>query len=86
MVLEDAIDDFIELLRIFCPMNLHTVFLGIGGELVEVFVQMRNRMALDGTGFLAQLLPFIKAVGHIVAFRADCPERGVVPVGILLVL
>ena len=48
MVLEDAIDNLIELLGILRPVYLHTVLLGIGGKLVEVFVQMGDGMPLDG--------------------------------------
>ena len=86
MVLQDAVDDFVELLGILSPVNLDAVLLGIGGKLVEIFIQMGDGVALDGRGFLAQLLPLVQSVGHIVALGAHSPERGIVPVGILLVL
>ncbi len=86
MVLQDAIDNLVELLGILCPVYLHAVLLGIGGKLVKIFIQMGDGMALNLGCFLAQLFPFVKPVGHVVALAAYRPEGGVMPVGILLVL
>ena len=38
MVLEDAIDDFVELGGILGPVDLHAVLLGGGGKLVQILV------------------------------------------------
>ena len=86
MVLQDAIDNLVELGRILGPVNLYTVLFGIGGKLVQIFVQMGNGMTFNLRCFLAQLLPLVQSVGHVVALGANGPERGVVPVGVLLVL
>ena len=48
VVLQDAVNNLVELLCVFRPVYLYTVFLGIGGKLVEVFVQMGNGVTLDG--------------------------------------
>ena len=86
MVFQDAIDDFVELGSILGPVNLHTVLLGIGGKLVQIFVKMGNGMTLNLRGFLTQLFPLVQAIGHIVALGANSPESGIVPMGVLLVL
>ena len=86
MVLQNAIYYLVELLGILCPMYLHTILLGIGGKLVKVFVQMGNGVALNGRSLLAQLFPLIQSVCHIISLRSYCPERGIMPVGILLIL
>ena len=62
VLLQDVIHDVVELLGVLRPMHDTTVFLGIGGKLVQI-------VALDGTGLLAQLLPFLQTVCHIVTFR-----------------
>ena len=69
VLLQDAIYDVVELLGVLGPMHDTTVFLGIGGKLVQILVEMGDRVALDGTGLLAQLLPFLQTVCHIVTFR-----------------
>ena len=86
MVLENAIDDFVEFLCILCPMDDTSVLLGGGRELIEVLVQMGNGMALDGRCLLSQLFPFVESLGHVVALCADCPKRGIMPLRIFLVL
>ena len=70
VVLQDAIDDLIEFGRILRPVDDTAVFLGLGGKLVQVFVKVGDGVALDGAGLLAQLLPFLKTVCHIVTFGA----------------
>ena len=69
VLLQDVIHDVVELLGVLRPMHDTTVFLGIGGKLVQILVEMGDRVALDGTGLLAQLLPFLQTVCHIVTFR-----------------
>ena len=66
VLLQDAIYDVVELLGVLRPMHDTTVFLGIGGKLIQILVEMGDRVALDGTGLLAQLFPFLQTVCHIV--------------------
>ena len=40
MILQDAIDDLIKLVGVFCPMYDTAVFFGFSGKLVEIFVKM----------------------------------------------
>ena len=83
---QDAQHNLVKLLGVFCPMNDAAVFLGICGKLVQIFIKMRHRMALDLRSLLAQLFPFCQAIGHIVALAAHAPERGIVPLRVCLVL
>ena len=76
----------VKLFCVFCPVNLHSVLLGICGKLLKIFVKMRDGVALYGAGRVAQAFPLVKSHGHIVALVAQCPERGVVPLGVLSVL
>ena len=48
MILQDAIDDLIKLVGVFCPMYDTAVFFGFSGKLVEIFVKMGDGVALDG--------------------------------------
>ena len=48
VVLQNTVDDFVELLGILRPVYLDTVLFGIGGKLVEIFVEMGDGVALDG--------------------------------------
>ena len=86
MVFQNAIDNLVELLCVLSPVYFHAVLLSCGSKLVEIFIQMRDGVALDGAGLLAQLLPFVEPVCHIVTLRTDSPECGIVPMRILLVL
>ena len=53
MVLQYAIYNLVEFMSVLSPMYDTAVFFGLGGKLVKIFVEMGNRMALDGTRFLA---------------------------------
>ena len=53
VVLQDAVDNLVELLRILGPVYLYTVLLGIRSKLVQILIQMRDSVTLDGTGLLA---------------------------------
>ena len=47
VILQNAVDDFVELFGVLCPVNLYAVLLGIGGKLVEILVQMGDGVTLD---------------------------------------
>ena len=86
VLLEDAVDDFVELVGVLRPVYDDAVLLGGGGKLLQVLVEVGDGVALDGRSLLAQLFPLVKAHGHVVALGAHGPERGVVPLGVCLVL
>ena len=86
ILLEDAIDNLVELLGILRPVNNTSVLLGIGGELIQILIQMTDGVAFDLRSLLPQLLPLLQSVGHIISLGANRPERGVVPARIFLVL
>ena len=69
MLTEDVIDGLIELTGVLRPMYDDAVLLGIGSKQVEILVEVGDGMALDGAGLLAQLLPLVKPLCHVVALR-----------------
>ena len=86
VVLQNTVDNLVELLSVFGPVYFHAVLLGIGCKLVQILVQMGDGVTLDGGCLLAQLFPLVQPHGHVVTLGAHGPERGIVPVGIRLVL
>ena len=86
VVLQNAINNLVEFMSIFRPVYYTTVLFGFGGKLVQILVQMGNGVALNLRCFFAQLFPFLKPVCHIVTFGAYCPESGIMPFRICLVL
>ena len=59
MVLKDTINNLVELVGILCPMYYTSVFLGLGGTLIEIFIEVGNGVSLDGAGFFTKLFPLI---------------------------
>ena len=86
VVLQDAIDNLIELMGILRPVDDAAVLLGLRRELLQILVEVGDGVALDLRGLLAQLLPLLETVCHIVTLRPDSPESGVMPLGVGLVL
>ncbi len=78
MALENVEHDPIVLARVARPMHLNAVRARIRLELIEIRVQMRERMLLDGGGQVAQLLPLRNAVHLAVTLLAQVPEPLVV--------
>src|SRR5882724_7472632 len=61
-----------------CPMHLDPIRSRIGLELVEIFVEMGERVLLDRRSERPQLLPFGNAVHLAVALLPQVPEPLVV--------
>ena len=49
----------VKLFCVFCPVNLHSVLLGICGKLLKIFVKMRYGVALYGASRVAQAFPLV---------------------------
>ena len=63
---------------VFCPVHVDAVRLGIRLELFQVFVEMDERMFLDGGRERPQFLPFGNAVHFPIALLPQVPEALVV--------
>ena len=74
MVAQDVVDDLVMLGGVARPMHMDAVRPRIGLELLEIFVEMRERVFLDGGGKRAKLLPFGNAMHFAVALLAQIPE------------
>src|SRR5215831_2267053 len=74
MVRKNAVDDPIVLGGVFRPMHIDTVRLRIRLELLQILIEMSQRVFLDRRGERAQLLPLGNAVHLAVAFLAQIPQ------------
>ena len=86
VVFQYAVYYLVEFMRILGPVDDTSVFFSLGCKLVQIFIQVGDGVALNGTGLLAQLFPFLQSVCHIVTFGTYCPESGIMPFRIGLVL
>src|SRR5882672_791909 len=74
VVTQDAVYDLVMLGRVACPMHMDPVRSRVGLKLVEVLVEMGERVLLDCRSEGAKLLPFGNAVHLSVALLSQIPE------------
>src|SRR5260221_4435660 len=74
IVAQDGVDDLVVLGGVAGPMHLDPVRSRIGLELVEIFVEMGERVLLDRRGERPEFLPFGNAVHLAVALLPQVPE------------
>ena len=74
MVAQDAVDDLVVLGGVARPMHVDAVRSRIGLELVEILVEMGERVLLDRRSERPKLLPFGNAVHLAVALLPQVPE------------
>ena len=74
MVAQDAVHDLVVLGGVACPMHVDSVRSRIGLELVEILVEMGERVLLDRRSERPKLLPFGNAVHLAVALLPQIPE------------
>ena len=74
MILKNAVDDLIVLGGVAHPMHVDAVRPRIGLELLQILVEMGERVLLDRRGERAQLLPFGNAVHLAVALLPQIPQ------------
>ena len=74
VVAQDAVHDLVVLGTIACPMHVDPIRSRIGLELVEILVEMSERVLLDRRGERPKLLPFGNAVHLTVALLPQVPE------------
>src|SRR3981081_4060539 len=74
VVAQDAVHDLVMLGGVACPMHVDPVRSRIGLELVEILVEMGERVLLDCRSEGAKLLPFGNAVHLSVALLSQIPE------------
>ena len=73
MIGEDTVNGAVVFGGVPGPVHMDSVRAGIGLELIEILVEMGERVLLDGRGELTQHLPFRNAVHLAVAFLAQVP-------------
>src|SRR5262249_4220434 len=78
VIVENPVDDMVVLGGILRPVHMDSVRLRICLELFQVFVEMDERVLLDGRGERAQLFPFRNAVHLAIALLPQVPEALVV--------
>src|SRR5712664_444765 len=74
VVAQDAVHDLVMLGGVACPMHVDSVRSRIGFELVEILVEMSERVLLDRRSERPKLLPFWNAVHLAVALLPQIPE------------
>src|SRR3984893_9419769 len=74
VVAQDAVYNLVMLGGVACPMHVDPVRSRIGLELVEIPVEMGERVLLDRRSERPKLLPFGNAVHLAVAFLSQIPE------------
>jgi len=74
VVVEDPVHNLIVFVPVLCPVHMDAVCARILLELLEVLVQMRQGMLLDGGCQLAQFLPFRNGVHLAIALTAQVPK------------
>jgi hypothetical protein len=72
VVFENAVNNAVVLRRIARPMYMDTVRACIGLELIEVLVEVGERVFLDGGGERPELFPLGNAMHLAVALLAPC--------------
>src|SRR5258708_10338556 len=78
VVAQDAVHDLVMLGGVACPMHMDPVRSRIGLELVEILVEMGERVLLDRRSERPKLLPFWNAVHLAVTLLPQIPEPLVV--------
>ena len=78
VIAEDAVDDLIVLGGVARPMHVNAVRARVIFELLQILVEMGQRVLLDRRGERAQFLPFGNAVHLAVALLPQIPETLVV--------
>src|ERR1700680_1957048 len=74
VVTQDAVHNLVMLGGVACPMHMDSVRSRIGLELVEILVEMGERVLLDRRSERPKLLPFGNAVHLAVALLSQIPE------------
>src|SRR5260370_8093818 len=74
VVAQDAVHNLVMLGGVACPMHVDSVRSRIGLELVEILVEMSERVLLDRRSERPKLLPFGNAVHLSVALLSQIPE------------
>src|SRR4030088_2147282 len=74
VVAQDAVRNLVMLGGVACPMYVDPVRSRIGLELVEILIQMGERVLLDRRSERPKLLPFGNAVHLAVALLSQIPE------------
>src|SRR5467141_2834280 len=74
VVAQDAVHNLVMLGGVACPMHVDPVRSRIGLELVEILVEMGQRVLLDCRSEGAKLLPFGNAMHFSVALLPQIPE------------
>src|ERR1700730_3634170 len=74
MVAQNAVHDLVVLGTVACPIHVDPIRPRIGLELVEILVEMGERVLLDGRSERPKLLPFGNAVHLTVALLPQVPE------------
>ena len=75
---EDVKDNLVMFLGIARPVDVDSVGFGIGGELLEIPVEVGKRMEFYLRCQLAHLFPFGDCGCHLVTAHACCPQATVV--------
>jgi len=78
VVAQDAVHNLVMLGGVACPMHVDPIRSRIGLELVEILVEMGERVLLDRRSERPKLLPFGNAVHLAVALLSQIPEPLVV--------
>jgi len=78
MIAQDRVHDVVVLGCIACPMHLDTVRARPGLELLEILVEVGERVLLDAGGKRAQLFPLLDAMHLAIALLAQVPEPRIV--------
>jgi hypothetical protein len=73
VIAQNRVDDAVVLGGIAGPMHVNAVRARVGLELFEVFVEMRERVFLDGGGEEPKFLPFGNAVHLAVTLLPEIP-------------
>src|SRR5258708_27373876 len=74
VVAQDAVHNLVMLGGVACPMHVDSVRTRMGLELIEILVEMGERVVLDCRSEGAKLLPFGNAVHLPVALLSQIPE------------
>src|ERR1700692_2280852 len=74
VVAQDAVHNLVMLGGVACPMHVDPVRSRIGLELVEILIQMGERVLLDRRSERPKLFPFWNAVHLTVALLSQIPE------------
>src|SRR4030088_2930408 len=74
VVAQDAVRNLVMLGCVACPMHVDPIGSRIGLELVEILIEMGERVLLDRRSERPKLLPFGNAVHLAVALLSQIPE------------